>query len=93
MLTGYKMRAALRGRATHAEFYAREHPAHGLQISAGIAKAFAREATSRGASPLVLLIPLPTDFSDVRKSGAWPYAPLTDELARAGVATLDAGIP
>ena len=38
-----------------------------------------------------MISPLPTDFADARKSGTWPYAPLTDELARARVPVLDAG--
>lgn len=91
LFSNYRMRATFEGRPPHAAFYDANHPARGLAVSAGIAKAFAREATARGASPLVLLIPLVPDFADREKTGKWVYAPLMEELDRAGVAYLDSG--
>lgn len=90
-LGSFKMRAAFAGRPSHEEFYAPDHPARGLQVSVGIAKAFTREATSRGASPLFVIIPLVPDFVGKKKTGKWSYAPLVDELERAKVPYLDTG--
>lgn len=90
-LTGFRMRAVFAGRPAHAEFYERNHPSHGLQISVGIAKAFVREAAARGASPIFVIIPLVPDFIYERKTGHWPYEPLFEALDRAGVPYLDTG--
>ena len=41
------MRALLARRPEHAEFYAADHPLHGLKITATILREFAREAERR----------------------------------------------
>lgn len=90
-LGSYKVRASFAGVPPHAAFYEPGHPADGLRVSAGIARAFQREALSRGAAPYVIFIPLPSDFDHRKKTGRWPYTTLVDELARTGVPHLDAG--
>jgi len=89
--TSYKTADTLKGRPPHMSFYEPTHPAHGLQISVGIAKAFVREAQHRDATPLFLILPLVPDFSFERKNGTWPYAPLVEALEREHVPFLDMG--
>lgn len=87
----FKVRALLHGRSFYSEFYEPHHPSGGLQVTAGIASAFVREARSRSASPLVVVIPLVTDFSYKRTIGTWPYEPLLTELASRHVPFLNVG--
>lgn len=85
----YKVQAAARGEPTHAAFYRPDHASGGLRVTAAIARAFASEASGRGAFGGVVIIPLPADLEHLRDRGVAAHAPLADELARAGVPHLD----
>ena len=91
VLSNYRVRAALAGETAHAAFYGPDHPSGGLAVTAAIARAFQREATARGAAPVVIVIPLAADFASRKKTGRWDYAPLLEELDCAGIPRLDAG--
>jgi hypothetical protein len=90
-LGAYQMRAVFARRPEHAEFYLKDHPLQGLQLTTGILKAFQQEAAARGQWPLVVLLPTSQDLAYVRRTGTWPYASLVEELDRAKVNYLDFG--
>jgi hypothetical protein len=57
----------------------------------GIIRAFEREAIARGASPVVVIIPLVPDLRTLKREGTPVYAPLLEELERSGTRYLDLG--
>lgn len=85
----FRMRARLARRPPWAEFYAPGHPLHGLEITAGICRAFATEAKSRGQTPIVLLLPNKEEVLRFRAKGETYYRPLADALASNGVDAID----
>ena len=92
-LFGYQVRALFARRPGYAEFYEKGHPLGGLEITAKILEAFQAQARERGQRPLVLLLATRHDLAYARKTGTWTYAPLVEELRRAGVDHLDFGPP
>jgi hypothetical protein len=90
-LGAYQMRALLARRPDHAEFYGRDHPLRGLEITVKILQSFQDEAGRRGQWPLVVLLPTSQDITYVRRTGTWSYANLVEELDRAKVNYLDFG--
>jgi hypothetical protein len=87
----YQMRALLTRRPDHAEFYWRDHPLGGLEITAKILESFQDEARKKGQWPLVVLLPTSQDLAYVRRTGIWSYASLIEELDRAKVNYMDFG--
>lgn len=87
----FKLRAAWTGRPAHAAFYEDAHPSHALELTARIAEAFDAEARARGQAPLVVVIPIGSDFEHRLETGDWVYAPLLERLRAGGVEPVDAG--
>jgi hypothetical protein len=85
----FRMRARLARRPSWAEFYASGHPLHGLEITAGICRAFVDEAKRRGQLPIVLLLPNKEELLHFRAKGETYYRPLADALASNGVDAID----
>jgi hypothetical protein len=85
----FRMRARLARRPSWAEFYAPGHPLHGLEITAGICRAFVAEARRRGQRPIVLLLPNKEELLRFRAKGETYYRPLADALASSGVDCID----
>jgi hypothetical protein len=85
----YRLRARLRGEPSYAQFYDSAHPSGALRVTVEIAKAFDAAARERGQEPLVLLLPDEKDLRQLRESGSLAYAPLAEELRRAGIETPD----
>jgi hypothetical protein len=90
-LGAYQVRALFARRPDHAEFYRRDHPLQGLQITAKILQAFQDAAVKRGQWPLVVLLPTMQDMTYAKRTGHWSYAPLVEELDRAMVSYIDFG--
>lgn len=87
----FHVQAKLRGRPWYADFYAADHPAGGLDLTAAILVAFRDEALRRGRRPLILLIPTGLDLSHFAEHGEWVYQPLLDRLEETGARPLNAG--
>jgi hypothetical protein len=85
----FRMRARLSRRPWWAEFYAPGHPLHGLEITAGICRAFVAEAKRRGQRPIVLLLPNKEELVRFRANRETYYRPLADALASNGVDFVD----
>lgn len=88
-----RVRAALRGEPWYASLYRPDHPARGLEVTARVLEAFAREARARGQRPLILLIPTGLDLEHHARTRAWPYHPLVRRLDELALPFLDAGPP
>jgi hypothetical protein len=67
------------------------HKLHGLEITTGIAQKFVQLARERGKAPLVVVLPHPEDFKAFREKGSWPYRPLLEAYAKAGLPVHDFG--
>ena len=63
----------------------------GLGITAGILKAFSAEAKTRNQQPVIVLLPTKHDLVIFKKTGAWTYANLIEELEAADVEFLEFG--
>ena len=90
-MAGYQMRSLFARRPDFAEFYQRGHPLRGLEISTAILQAFQETARGRGQVPLVVLFATRHDLAHQRKTGAFPYQNLVDDLNRLQVDHLDFG--
>ena len=91
ILTNYHIHAKLTGIPRHADFYRPEHPAHGLEVTYGILRSFALEATARGQIPIVTLIPTCGDLKYFNATGVFPYGRLTKMIAAQGIRYIDFG--
>lgn len=87
----FHVRAFAGRQPRHAPFYSPAHPTHALALTTAILEAFAREARVNGQRPVLLLIPVGSDFSYQRRTGQWPDEPLYRALADAGLPVLHAG--
>jgi hypothetical protein len=87
----FHIRAELRGEPWHAAFYAPDHPAQALEITARIFEAFDREARRRGKVALLAIIPNGSDFEYRHAHRRWVYQPLLDRVRGAGLDVLDVG--
>jgi hypothetical protein len=77
----YHVQATLRGYLRYEPFYQVDHPARGLQTTAGILRAFAREATARDQVGVVVLLPNALDHKFFQDHQRWPYMPLIEQFA------------
>ncbi len=90
-LDDFRMRARFSGEPSYAQFYAKNHPLRGLEITREILKLFVIEAQGRGKRSLVMILPGKNDFMHYRKTRRWTYQSLVDELNREGISPLDFG--
>jgi len=88
-LRHFHIHASLKGEPWYADFYRKEHPARGLQVTAGILQKFAQDAKAKGKTPIVMVLPTGLDIVYFRKTGVWVAQPLVDELNVRGVDTID----
>ena len=87
----FHLRAETAGVPRHQAFYEPGHRAGGLQLTAAILTSFARERTSEGRQPLVVLVSTGDDFLYAKRTQQWPDQGLADMLQAAGVATVHTG--
>jgi hypothetical protein len=90
-LTNYHIHAKLAGIPRYADFYRPEHSSDGLNVTHGILRSFAFEATARGQIPIVTLIPTCDDLKYFNAVGAFPYDHLTKMIAVQGIRYIDFG--
>lgn len=72
-------------------FLERDHPLHGLEITAEITREFVRLAETRGQRAVVIVLPHPADFEYFLRTGVWPYGPLVEEFTSLGLLFIDFG--
>ena len=87
----FHLRATVAGVPRHQAFYRPGHRAGGLQLTAAILTAFARERTSEGRQPLVVLVSTGDDFLYAKRTKRWTDQGLADLLRSAGVAVVHSG--
>jgi hypothetical protein len=90
-LGSFRFRARLAGRPEWAEFYERNHPLQGLQITAAICREFARLARQRGKEPIVLVLPAEPDLRHFQRTGRYAYEDLVTEVRKHGVPCFEFG--
>ena len=88
-LGDFRIESVLRRVPRHCVLYRKDHPLHGVAITAGIFRAFAQEARRRGQYPLVMLFPTHRDLAVYQETGAWCGQSLIDALDGSGVEVLD----
>jgi hypothetical protein len=81
----------LTGIPRYVEFYRPEHPSHGLDVTYGILRSFAREAAARGQIPVVTFIPTCGDLVYFNTTGVFPYGRLTKMIAAQNIRYIDFG--
>src|SRR5262249_24657299 len=91
ILRNYYIHAKLTGIPPHADFYRPEHLSHGLDVTYGILRAFALEATARGQIPIVTLIPTCGDLKYFNTTGVFLYDRLTKMIAAQNIRYIDFG--
>ena len=89
--THFHVVAKLRGEPWHASFYAADHHAGGLAVTAGIMERFHRTAQERGQHPIVAVLPTGRDLEYCKRTGSWVYDSLVTELRSRGIPVLDFG--
>lgn len=90
-MLSYRMRSALHRSPDYHQFYDRDHPMQGLQISAAILDGFYRDALKRNQKPLIILLPTRHDLAIYEETGEWTYKNLIHDLTKAGVPFLEFG--
>lgn len=86
----WRLRARLGRYPEYAPFYEPDHPLRGHQVTAGICRAFARDARADGRRPIVLLFPGPHDAAWAQRLGrAALFERLARDLALDGIEVLD----
>jgi hypothetical protein len=91
LLADFHLRSELDDVPRHAAFYAADHAAGGLQLTAAILSTFAVEKQRAGRTGVVLLIPTGDDFLYAQKTGRWSDQALADGLRTAGNRVVHAG--
>ena len=89
--THFHVVAKLRGQPWHASFYAPDHHAGGLAVTAGIMQRFQRAAIERGQHPVVAILPTGRDLEYHKRTGEWVYDSLVSELDERQIPVLDFG--
>ena len=79
----------VRGRTPWSDFYRAEHPSGAVPLTIAITKAFAEEASRRGAHALVVMMPSEGSFRTHEKFGESDYAPFVAAAAAAGIDVFD----
>jgi lysophospholipase L1-like esterase len=87
----FRIRAKLTGEPWYKEFYEKDHPSRGLQVTAAILAAFTRTAAARSKIPIVTILPSGEDLLYFQKTGTWTYQNLLDELAAANIDVVNVG--
>jgi hypothetical protein len=87
----YRIRAAIEGRPSYAQFYDPGHASQALQVTEAIVTRFAARVQMREQKFMVLLLPSPKDLELLRNKGIAPYAELARRLEGAGVVVVDIG--
>lgn len=90
-LNNYRLRALIAGKPHWADFYRKDHPSRGLEITTMIIESFYRHAQLTGRVPIVVVFPLSFDLIDYQKNTLWVYQPLLDNLSASGIDVLNIG--
>lgn len=89
VLGHYRLQARLNGVPSYQAFYAPDHPSRALEVTAGIARAFAQTARARGQHPILVLVPDEKDLIQAQSGLPLPYEPLIERAEAAGIEVVD----
>jgi len=94
VIRGFKhfhVKARLRDEAWYLEFYKKDHPSRGLEVTSAILESFYKDAVERGKVPVTTIIPTGFDLLYFAEHGVWPYQILIDELSLRGIPIFNFG--
>jgi hypothetical protein len=80
-LRNFHIKAELRDVPWYTDFYKTGHVSGGLKVTAKILAAFHEEATARGKTPIVTIIPTGLDLLYFSDRANWPYQSLIENLS------------
>ena len=75
----------------YADFYSANHPAGALDLTARILSQFHDQVNETGSTAIVAVLPTIQDIDFYLSEGVWPYQPLLDRVAQAGIPIVDLG--
>lgn len=90
-INNYRIRALLARKPGYMEFYTKNHPLKGLEITKGIIQSFFQEAKQRGKQPLIIIFPSVGDLKFYKKSQQWSYENLMEVLNAENIPFLNFG--
>ena len=90
-LFSFRMLSAFRREPDYVQFYRRDDPTRGLEITTEILRSFDAEVRSKGQQPLVVILPTQHDLDYYERRGQWPYANLLENLDAAAVRYIEFG--
>jgi len=90
-LSHFHVKANFRGEPWFHEFYKKDHPSNGLEVTTKILASFHEEAIERGKVPVITIIPTGKDLIYFLEHGVWTYQSLIDELSLYGISALNFG--
>lgn len=76
----YRIQGKLKDRPSYVEFYRRDHPSQGIEVTLAILEEFVKTARQRHKTPLILLIPNCRDLEYFKRTGQWPYSSIIEKL-------------
>jgi hypothetical protein len=82
---------ALGGPPTWTKYFQPGNPSRSLEVAGGILEGFHRDATARGKTPLLQILPTPTAIATFKSTGKWAYGPLIDLMAAKGIEVVNLG--
>jgi len=87
----FKIRARLRDEPWYLDFYKKDHPSRGLEVTSEILASFHKDAIERGKVPVVTIIPTGKDLLYFLEHSVWPYERLISELSLRGISMFNFG--
>jgi len=90
-LNHFHVKAKFLGEPWYHDFYKKDHPSMGLEVTTKILASFHDEAIERGKVPVITIIPTGIDVLYLLEHGVWPYQSLIDELSLYGISIFNFG--
>ena len=87
----FHVKAKFRGEPPYREFYNKDHPSNGFEVTTKILVSFHEEAIDSGKVPVITIIPMGTDLIYFMEHGVWTYQSLIDQLSDYGISVLNFG--
>jgi lysophospholipase L1-like esterase len=87
----FNLRAKLASRPSHAEFYAKDHPFRGLEITTLIIESFFNEVKQQGRQPVLIIFASMKDLKFYQNTHHWSYQNLMEALDASNIPYLHVG--
>ncbi|RKZ81609.1 MAG: hypothetical protein DRR19_21960 [Candidatus Parabeggiatoa sp. nov. 1] len=87
----FRLRAELARRPPYAEFYAKDHPFRGLEITTLIITSFFNEVKQQGRQPVIIIFATMADLKLYQNTKNWSYQNLMEALDTRNIPYLNVG--